>query len=80
MKNIGQKGEGAFSTILLLVFLAGAAYAGYVYLWPMVSGSEKSAPPTAESTPVPGGAKASSPAGAAVQGAEALGELSSGGR
>ena len=80
MKKIDQRGEGAFSTILLVIFLAGLAYAGYVYLWPMVSGPENPVPQTANSTPVPGDAKAGSPAAAAVQGAEALGELSSGGR
>lgn len=79
MKNIGQKGEGAVKTILLLVILAGAVYAGYVYLWPMLSGPSP-APQTAAATPVPGDAKAASPAAAAVQGANALGEISSGAR
>ena len=79
MKTISQKGEGALKTILLLFVLAGAVYAGYVFLWPMVSGPG-SQTASADATPTPGEAKAGSPAAAAVQGAQAAGDLYSSGR
>ena len=79
MKTISQKGEGALKTILLLFVFAGAAYAGYVFLWPMLSGPDSQAA-SAGPTPTPGEAKAGSPAAAAVQGAQAAGDLYSSGR
>ena len=79
MITINQKGEGALKTVLLLFILVGAAYAGYVYLWPMLSGPGSQAT-SAGPTPTPGEAKAGSPAAAAVQGAQAAGELYSSGR
>ena len=79
MKTISQKGEGALKTILLLFVLAGAAYAGYVFLWPILSGPDCQSA-SAGATPTPGEAKAGSPAAAAVQGAAAAGEIYSSGR
>ncbi len=79
MKTISQKGEGALKTILLLFILAGALYAGYIFLWPMVSGPGSQSA-SADATPTPGEAKAGSPAAAAVQGAQAAGDLYSSGR
>ncbi len=84
MKKINQKGEGMVSTILILIVLAGAGYAGYVYLWPMVSGSDKPVPQaaSAEVTPTPSETtgKAGGMAGAAVQAGQAAGDLYSSGR
>jgi|GEM_PF-2894337 len=78
MKKVNQKGEGMVQNLLFLVILAGIGYAGYVYLWPMVSGpsspaTQTAAPPTADQ-------KAGSMAGAAVQGAAAAGEVYGSGR
>ena len=83
MKKINQKGEGLVSTLLILALLAGAGYAGYVYLWPMVSGPDKPAPAAAaQVTPVPAEStgKAGGMAAAAVQAGQAAGDLYSSGR
>ena len=80
MKKLDSKGEGPLMPVLIVVILAGLAYAGYVYIWPMVSGPS-SQPSVAQVTPTPGGEqKAGSMAGAAVQGAQAAGDLLSSGR
>jgi flagellar basal body-associated protein FliL len=79
MKKLNSKGEGPLIPVLIIVILAGLAYAGYVYLWPMLSGPS-SQPSLAQVTPTPGEAKAGSMAGAAVQGAQAAGDLLSSGR
>ncbi len=74
-----QKGEGMVKTLLFLLILGAAGYAGYVYLWPMVSGGDTSAA-SAPSTLNGGKAIAGSPAGAAVQSSEAAGEVMGSGR
>ena len=85
MKHFDQKGEGPLIPILLLCLFGGLIYAGYIYLWPLVAGTDK--PPaqaaSIDATPTPGEAKgtlASSPAAQQVQGAQAAGELLGSGR
>jgi hypothetical protein len=74
-----QKGEGMVKTLLFLVILGAAGYAGYVYLWPMVTGGN--APAASAPASINGGKPiAGSPAAAAVQGSEAAGEVMGSGR
>lgn len=80
MKKLSQKGEGLFQNLFFLAVFLGLAYVGYVYIWPMASGSGN-APTAATAAPNPSGdAKAGSMAGAAVQGAAAAGEVYGSGR
>lgn len=74
-----QKGDGLLKTLLFLLILGAAGYAGYVYLWPMVAGGNR--PAASAPTTINGGKPvAASPAGAAVQGSEAAGEVLGSGR
>jgi len=77
MKKMNQKGEGMVQNILFVLILAGLGYAGYTYLWPMVSGPST---PAAQTAAPAGDPKAGSMAGAAVQGAAAAGEVYGSGR
>lgn len=79
MKISNSKGEGALVNLIFLAVLAGLGYAVY-HFW--ISSDKKAETPGVAPTPTatysPGGRKAGSMAGAAVQGAEAMGELSGG--
>lgn len=78
MEKLNQKGEGMVQNLLFLLVLAGLGYAGYVYLWPMVSGPS---PPASQAVaPAAGDPKAGTMSGAAVQGAAAAGEVYGSGR
>lgn len=77
-----QKGEGIIGLLIFLAVVAGIGYGVYVYFNPTPTGSgatgqEVSATPTPSNG---NGAQAGSPAGAAVQGAQAAGELMGSGR
>jgi len=67
-------------TLLILLILGAAGYAGYFYLWPMVGGGNNTPAASAPSTLNNGQPIAGSAAGAAVQGAQAAGEVMGSGR
>ncbi len=84
MKRLDPRGEGPLMPVLFLVILGALAYAGYVYLWPMVAGTDKPSQQTSSTDPTPTpetkGTLAGSPAAQQVQGAQAAGELMGSGR
>ncbi len=77
--KFNEKGEGMLKMILLAAILIGGGYFALQYFGFLGNGNPAQTAPQAAVTPT-GGAMAGSPAAAAVQQSQALGELQGSGR
>ena len=77
--RLDQKGEGLLKMIILALVLIGGGYFALQYFGVLGNGSPAQNAPQAAATPN-GGAMAGSPAAAAVQQSQAMGELAGSGR
>ena len=77
IRRHNSKGEGQLGLIIFIAFLAAVGYFGWKYFWPKDKPAQAEQPKALDAN---AGARAGSPAAAAVQGAEAAGELLGSGR